>query len=271
MGHPHKSFTFRFNPSQKPTVKDRTRKALAPILAASILLYSPAAFALTGGPFDNGYSPNATAQGTYAGVITGKNLTGLVQFGISDSSESTGRFAVFHEGIMSYGVCNEIADPHNQRIAGALLGVAPLPGETTGASGQPGTSFQTITVRTSAEGAFTAEMNGFPVAITFEGKGEISTVANPVTVTDATPGATVIVTAPGTANNGNTNDPQPNQGAAASTIQGTTLRATTPFEIRGSRTSLTTFAPFNSFSSIPPITPGNPVATPPPGTVVVVP
>jgi len=243
-------------------VKDRTRKTLAPILAASILMYSPAAFALTGGPFDNGYSPNATAQGTYAGVITGKNLTGLVQFGVSDISESTGRFAVFHEGIMSYGVCNAIADPANQRIAGMLLGVAPLPGETTGASGQPGNPFQTITVRTSAEGAFTAEMQGFPVAITFEGKGEISTLANPVTVTDVTPGDTVIITAPGTANNGNTNDPQTITGQATTVIQGTTLRATTPFEIRGSRTSLTSFAPFNAFSSIPPIVPGNPQPTP---------
>jgi len=245
-------------------VKDRTRKALAPVLAASILLYSPAAFALTGGPFDNGYSPSATAQGTYAGVITGKNLTGLVQFGISDISESTGRFAVFHEGIMSYGVCNGIADPANQRIAGALLGVTPLPGETTGASGQSGNSFQTITVRTSAEGFFTAEMRGFPVAITFEGKGELSTLANPVTVTDTAAGGTVIITAPGTADNGNTNDPQPNGAAATSVIQGTTLRATTDFEIRGSRTSLTNFAPFNSFSSIPPIVPGNPQPTPVP-------
>ena len=245
---------------------NRTRKTLAPVLAASILLYSPAAFALTGGPFDNGYSPGASAGGTYAGVITGKNLTGLVQFGISDSSEQTGRFAVFHEGIMSYGVCNGIADPSNQRIAGALLGVAPLPGETTGASGSPGNPFQTITVRTSAEGFFTAEMKGFPVAITFEGKGELSSLANPVTVTDPTDGGTVIVTAPGTASNGGTLDPQPNSGEATSTIQGTTLRATTEFEIRGSRTSLTSFAPFNAFASVPPIVPGNPQPTPVPGT-----
>ncbi len=247
-------------------MKDRTRKALAPILAASILLYSPAAFALTGGPFDAGYSPNATAQGTYAGIITGKNLTGLIQFGVSDISESTGRFAVFHEGIMSYGVCSGIADSMNQRIAGALLGVAPLPGETTGHSGDSGSGFQTITVRTAAEGAFTAEMQGFPVAITFEGKGEISTVANPVTVTDVAAGDTVIISGPGTANNGNTNDPQPNTAQATSTIQGTTLRATTPFEIRGSRTSLTSFAPFNSFTSTPPIVPGNPQPTPIPVT-----
>ena len=247
-------------------MKDRTRKALAPVLAASIFLYSPAAFALTGGPFDAGYSPNATASGTYAGVISGKNLTGLLQFGISDISESTGRFAVFHEGIMSYGVCNGIADPANQRIAGALLGVAPLPGETTGGSAESGTSFQTITVRTSAEGFFTAEMKGFPVAITFEGEGEISTVANPVTVTDVAAGDTVIISSPGTANNGNTNDPQTITAQATTTVQGTTLRATTPFEIRGSRTSLTTFAPFNSFSSIPPIVPGNPQPTPLPGT-----
>jgi len=228
-------------------------------------MYSPAAFALTGGPFDNGYSPNATAQGTYAGVITGKNLSGLVQFGISDISESTGRFAIFHEGIMNYGICNGIADSRNQRIAGALMGVAALPGETTGGSAQIGTSFQTITVRSSAEGFFTAEMQGFPVSITFEGKGELSSVANPVTVTDATPGATVVITAPGTGSNGGANDPQPNRGQATSVIQGTTLRGTTEFEIRGSRTSLTSFAPFNSFSSIPPIVPGNPQPTPIPG------
>jgi hypothetical protein len=234
-------------------VNDRSRKTLAPILAASILLYSPAAFALTGGPFDNGYSPSASAGGTYAGVITGKNLTGLVQFGVSDISEQTGRFAIFHEGVMSYGVCNGIADPANQRIAGALLGVAALPGETTGASGSPGTSFQTITVRASAEGAFTAEMKGFPVAITFEGEGELSTVANPATVTDATAGDTVIVQSPGTANNGNPNDPQTINGQATTTITSTVLRATTPFEIRGSRTSLTVFAPYNAFAAVPPV------------------
>jgi hypothetical protein len=192
-------------------------------------------------------------------VVTGKNLTGLVQFGVSDISEQTGRFAIFHEGIMSYGVCNGIADPANQRIAGALLGVAALPavgdfpGETTGASGSPGTSFQTITVRASAEGAFTAEMKGFPVAITFEGEGELSSLANPTTVTDATAGGIVIISAPGTADNGNTNDPQPNTGQAPSTISGTILRATTPFEIRGSRTSLTVFAPYNTFAAVPPV------------------
>jgi hypothetical protein len=75
MKRPHKAPSFDPNSSQYPTVTNRTRKTLAPVLAASILLYSPAAFALTGGPFDNGYSPSATAGGTYAGVITGKNLT----------------------------------------------------------------------------------------------------------------------------------------------------------------------------------------------------
>ena len=243
-------------------MKDRSSKALAPILLASILFYSPAAFALHGGPFDNGQVSGATAAGTYAGVITGKNLIGTVQFGVSDISETNGRFVVFHEGILSYGVATGIADAQNQRIAGALLGVAALPGETTGGSATPGTTFQTITVRSSAEGAFTAEMKGFPTVITFEGKGELATVANPVTLSTATTGNDVTVTGPGTADNGNTNDPQSTTGTATTTINGATMRASTPFEIRGSRTSLTQYAPLNSFASVPPIAPGGSTATP---------
>jgi hypothetical protein len=257
-------------------MQNRTAKAFAPILAASILFYSPAAFALTGGPFDNGYQTGATAAGTYAGVITGKNLIGLVQFGISDTAEDAGRFAVFHEGINSYGFMDGIVDPAAQRVAGVLLGVAALPGEDTGGSGSPGTPFQTITVRTSAEGAFTAEMQGFPVAITFEGKGELSTVANPITQTEDADGGTIIVTTGGQANDGET-DPgngddgtntQQASGSANVTILGTLSRETTEFEIRGSRTSIQSYVPFSDIASVPPLTPGGASATPLPGVGV---
>jgi hypothetical protein len=253
-------------------VKQRTLKALAPLVLASFLLNTTSAFALTGGPFDNGYTPGATAAGTYSGVITGKNLMGLVQFGISDSSESNGRFAVFHEGIMSYGVANCIADAANQRIAGALLGIALLPnGEgngTAGADANDANSTQTITVRSSAEGAFTAEMKGFPIAITFEGKGDLATVANPVTVVHGPgvdnngadlPSGSVTVTGGGTADNASDNtSPQIVSTTANATVYSTTLRATTPFEIRGSRTSLTNYTSINSFDNIQPLVPTNP-------------
>lgn len=243
-------------------MKNRTLKALAPLVLASMLFQTPAAFALTGGPFDNGRSNGATAGGTYSGVMTGRNLIGLTQFGIADSSESNGRFTVFHEGIMSYGVAEGIADAANQRLAGMLMGVALLPnGEgngTTGADANDANSTQIITTRGSAEGAWTAEMKGFPIAITFEGEGQIATVANPVTVTSGTAAGTVTITGSGTADGEGSNDPQIVQTNAAATVYSTTLRATTPFEIRGSRTSLTGYTSINSFTSIEPLVPTNP-------------
>lgn len=244
-------------------MKDRTHKALAPIVAASILLYSPAAFALRGGPYDNGQVSGATAAGTYAAVITGNNLLGMMQFGISDTAEPDGRFTVFHEGILAYGAAQAIADPNNGQIAGSLLGIAPLPGETTGSNGGSTTAFQTLTVRTSAEGMFTAEMQGYPINITFEGDGELSTVANPVTTTADVAGANVIVTAAATADNGNSNGPLSVTVDQPTTVNGTTVRSTTPFEIRGSRTSLIQYTSSTQFTGIAPIDPGS---TPAPTT-----
>ncbi|HET6410114.1 MAG TPA: hypothetical protein VFG14_19650 [Chthoniobacteraceae bacterium] len=238
-------------------MKDRTSKALAPILAASILLYTPSAFALRGGPYDNGQVSSATAGGTYAGVITGNNLIGMVQFGVSDNSEPDGRFTVFHEGILSYGMCQGVADPNNGQIAGALLGLAPLPGETTPSGGTSVNAIQTLTVRTSAEGMFTAEMEGYPVNITFEGDGELSTVANPVTTTADAAGNDVIVTGGGTADNGTNNGPLSATAVTSTTVEGTTVRARTPFEIRGSRTSLTQYVSATTFTGTPLIDPGS--------------
>jgi hypothetical protein len=238
-------------------VKDRTRKAFAPILIASILLYTPSAFALRGGPFDNGQVSSASAAGTYAGVIKGNNLIGMVQFGVSDNAESDGRFTVFHEGILSYGACQGIADPNSGEIAGALLGIAPLPGENQGSTGSPTTPTQTLTVRTSAEGMFTAEMKGYPINITFEGDGELSTVANPVTTTADAAGNDVIVTGGGTADNGFANGPLTATATTTTTVNGTTVRARTPFEIRGSRTSTLNFVAATAFTGTTPIDPGS--------------
>jgi hypothetical protein len=237
-------------------VKDRTHKAFAPILLASILLYTPSAFALRGGPFDNGQVSGATAGGTYAAVIKGNNLIGMMQFGISDTTEPDGRFTVFHEGILSYGMAQAVADPNNGEIAGSLLGIAPLPGETQGSSGTTTGTARTLVIRTSAEGMFTAEMKGYPINITFEGDGELSTVANPVTTTGDVTGTSVVVTSNATADNGSNNGPLTTTVTTPTTVNGTTVRSTTPFEIRGSRTSLTQYTATTTFTGIPPIDPG---------------
>jgi hypothetical protein len=241
-------------------VNNRTLKAFAPLVLAAMLLQTPAAFALQGGPFDGGHNPGASAAGTYVGIMTGKNLLGMCQFGVSNTVESDGRFTVFHEGVMSYGVCQGIADAGSQRIAGSLLGAAQLPGEGTATTGViVQTATQTLTTRGTAEGAWTAEMKGFPIAITFEGKGEISTSANPVTVTTGvTVADAVTVTGGGTADGVGANDPQIVSSPTDATIFSTTLRATTPFEIRGSRSSLTGFTSINSFTSTTPLVPTNP-------------
>lgn len=242
-------------------MNNRILKAFAPLVLATMLFQTPAAFALQGGPFDGGHNPGASAAGTYVGVMTGKNLLGMCQFGISAAVESDGRFTVFHEGVMSYGVCQGVADVSNQRLAGALLGAAQLPGEGATATGAVvQTATQTLTARGAAEGAWTAEMKGFPIQITFEGKGELATSANPVTVTSGTNGAgsTVTVTGPGTADGVGANDPQIVQADVTAETYSTTLRATTPFEIRGSRSSLTGFTAINSFTSTTPLVPTNP-------------
>ena len=242
-------------------MNNRILKAFAPLVLASLLIQTPAAFALQGGPFDGGHNPGASAAGTYVGIMTGKNLLGMCQFGISETTESDGRFTVFHEGIMSYGVCQGVADPSNQRIAASLLGLAALPGETgNSASVTSQNAIQTFSARGSAEGFWTAEMKGFPVAITFEGKGEVATAANPSTVTTGTNGAgpTVTITAPGTADGVGGGDPSIVQVDTTAEVFSTTLRATTPFEVRGSRTSLTGFSSLNSFSASAQTVPGNP-------------
>src|SRR4030095_14606308 len=215
------------------------------------------AFALRGGPFDNGQVSSASAAGTYAGVIKGNNLIGMVQFGISDTTEQDGRLTVCHEGILSYGMCQGIADPNNGEIAGALLGIAPLPGETTGSTGTPAAATQALVVRTSAEGMFTAEMKGYPINITFEGDGELSTVANPVTTTADAAGNDVIVTGGGTADNGFAHGPLTATAEATTTVNGTTVRARPPFEIRGSRTSTLNYVAATAFTGTTPIDPGS--------------
>lgn len=240
-------------------MNNRILKAFAPLVLASLILQPTAAFALQGGPFDNGHNPGASAAGTYSGVLTGKNLIGMTQFGISNTTQATGRFVVFHEGIMSYGLAEAIADPGNGRLAGALIGLALLPGEDDNPAVDDGNAVIDVDGRGAAEGAWTAEMKGFPVAITFEGKGEIATMANPTTVTTGvTVPNGVTITGAGTAAGSGGSDVQSVTATTDATVFSTTLRATTPFEIRGSRTSLTNYTAITSFTGTDTVAPTNP-------------
>jgi hypothetical protein len=72
------------------------------------------------------------------------------------------------------------------------------------------------------------------------------------------PSGTVTVTSPGTADGVGGGDPSIISATTGATIFSTTLRATTPFEIRGSRTSLSVYSALNSFDGIAPLVPTNP-------------
>lgn len=210
----------------------------------ALVLMSPAnSFALSGGPFGNGTPDGVSADGSYNGVLSGKNLTGMVSFGISKNQETNGRFSVFHKGILSYGTCSGVADVAARTIAGALMGVAALPGEATGASAAPASTVQTITVRGGAEGMFDAKMKGFPSQIIFEGTGKLSSIANPGSASTS-----IQTTVAG--------------GVATTTTTTSSKRATTSFRIRGSRTSNSQYVLANAITATVP----QPLATPRPNT-----
>ncbi len=258
----------------------RRIKKVAPLALLGLFLLdnspvNPSAQALVGGPFDdNTYGGTSSADGTYSATLSGKNLLGMVSFGVSSSQETSGRFAVFHEGFVHYGAAAGAADLSSRRLFGSLLGVAALGGngngggieETTGGSGNLAASTQTLTVRSSVEGMFKARMKGYPLQITFEGEGELSSSANNGVLTGNSTNIiqyTVTITTPTNPDTAG-NEPNSVDVDLDGQLQVAQVRSTTPFKVRGSRTSRTVFSPITNYASVPPIAPtGNP-GTPPP-------
>lgn len=225
-------------------------KKILSLLLACVFLQTQC-WALVGGPFNNGIRPGEEPDGAYSAVLSGKNLIGMMQFGVSSSSESNGRFVVFHEGIINYGVASGIADLPSRTVAASLMGVAALVGETTGSSASAAVAGQTITIRASAEGVFTAAMKGIPPQVIIQGKGTLSSVASVETITATGP----IV-------NGNV--------TTSTTEQ--LERKVTKFRVRGSRTSKSAYNILNNYSAIPPLTPTiPPLTTPVPVPPVIIP
>lgn len=265
-------------------------KKTAPLVLLGLLLdHSPvnqSAQALVGGPFDDNNYQGANADGTYSGTITGHNLIGIVTFGVSSSSETNGRFSVFHEGFVHYGAATGIADLQSRRVAGSLLGVASLGGSGVQGGGvnitdqsagaiTGGGNTGTLQVRAGVEGSFVARMKGYPQAIKFEGEGRLSSNANtavvakppisPITgVLDAysvffptnSSAETQTDTAQANAPGSNEQNPDTNSAATGSNTtvdvqtQRSILRTQTPFKIRGSRTSRTVYTTINNYTGV---------------------
>jgi hypothetical protein len=180
-------------------------------------------FALSGGPFENNQGNGATADGSYSAVLSGKNMVGMMQFGVSASSPSTGRFVVFVEGFLASGVASGVADVSSKTIAGAI-GAAGVGGG--GAAG--------------AEGMFTARMRGFPQRVTFDGKGSL--FIDPVNTETTVTTADLV---------------NEETGVTISTTPQVT-RTVTKFRVRGSRTSRTNFTTGTTTTAPTPV----PVPTP---------
>lgn len=283
----------------------RLKKTAPLILLGLILDHSPvhhSAQALVGGPFDdNNYGGNAGgADGTYSGTISGHNLTGIVTFGVSSSSETNGRFSIFHEGFVHYGAATGIADLQSRRVAGSLLGVATLGGSGTagggvnitdsaGGAGTGGTNTGSLTVRSGVEGSFVARMKGYPNFIKFEGKGRLSTNANtavvvkppvsPLTgVIDAYAVFFPTNSSPKTQSDNPDEDSNSTGTGAVTAVdvqaQRSILRTETPFKIRGSRTSRVIYSTINNYTPVIPTATTStpvPIATPFPAVPGVLP
>jgi len=169
-------------------------------------------FALSGGPFDNNQGNGATADGSYVAVLSGTNMVGMMQFGVSASAPSDGRFVVFVEGRLASGVASGVADVSTKTIAGAI-----------GAGGFAASAAGALV----GEGMFTAKMRGFPQRIFFQGKG---TLYIPDVNTETTVTTADLV--------------NEETGVTISTTPQVT-RTVTKFRVRGSRTSRTNFITAN--------------------------
>ncbi|MDB6150047.1 MAG: hypothetical protein JWQ44_1495 [Chthoniobacter sp.] len=273
------------------TLSRRCRK-VAPLILLGLLLdqtpVNQSAQALVGGPFDDNNFPGVNADGTYSATVSGKNLIGMVIFGVSASSEQNGRFSIFHEGFVHYGVAAGQADLGSRRLFGSFLGVAALSGngfgggivESTGGSANvqnAGGITQTLTVRSSVEGAWKAQIKGYPQSVVFEGEGQLSSTANSAVfntfeLATSPNGVDSFITTITSPANPDTTVDEPatvDDVSIGGQIQSSQVRSSTPFKIRGSRTSRTLFTALNNYASIPPIVPTNPTTPTPTPTPVV--
>lgn len=191
------------------------KRFLLPFSLLPVVFCSPA-MALSGGPFQNNEPTNGGA-GTYQGVLSGENLIGVLAFGYSRTAQSSGRWAVFHEGFARFGDMQAVVDTASGTVAGVLGG-------------------DLITGTTDASGGFSAKVTSKAPIILFEGDGLFVSPASPQTFTTGSD-TTTITTVTTVGDPGNAV-----QTGTTTTVTDTSSSATideTPFTIRGSRSSTT--------------------------------
>jgi len=188
-----------------------TMKILSLTLLA-LLALTPAAFCFSGpGPWaDGAYYPGGL-DGKYFGIVTGNNISGVVGFAITEGAPpsrenqnqraSEGNnpiviinptfgpdplqnyFSVFVEGRVYSGVTYAGIDIDAKKIAGTLNGLTPgaLP-QFTAEGGANAIVNSLPIVNRGLSGGFTADVKKRKQVFTFRGNGQLSTPANPQTV-----------------------------------------------------------------------------------------
>jgi hypothetical protein len=222
----------------------------------------------SGGPWANGAYYAGYLNGKYMGVVTGNNIAGVLGFAITDGAppfrpgEEAGGgqqqnvkvaeyqdprvditqnyFAIFVEGRTYTGLTTAGIDIDSKTVAGALQGTDPI-GVQAAVDGAPGpgafavnpaagvNAFNALSIiNRGLSGGFTAKIKSNKAVFTFKGDGQLSTPANPQSYQIESQ----IIGLPAAQTN--------------AIITGIYETESTPFQVKGIRTSFNAFSLQNS-------------------------
>lgn len=232
-------------------------KALALLLLPLIATPALAGNFFGPGPFSlDGYWPGYL-DGKYQAAVTGQNIIGVVGFAIVDGAPPTREtetqepagnsivtrnvnlnvdpfqnyFLIFHEGRSYRGLTTAMIDLDAKQITGALQGTDPAGVQPFGtvAGGLDNSAADALAiVNRGLSGGFRAKIKQNAAVFTFSGAGQLSSAANQQTVTLTGIPAVYIPT-----------DDPPSPGGTITNefIAGQVVTTSTPFNMRGIKTS----------------------------------
>lgn len=240
------------------------KKLLLPLILLA-LTHGLMAGGTPGGPWGNGAYYSGYLNGKYMGVVTGNNISGVLGFAIVDgappfrtvdSQSSAGGespvalqnstirpdatqnyFVIFVEGRTYSGLTTAGVDISSKTVAGALQGTDPV-GVLPAVTGDPGpgdfavnpangiNAFNALSViDRGLSGGFTAKVKCDKAVFTFKGDGQLSTPANAQSYQIRSE----IIGLPAAQTN--------------AIISGIYETDSTPFQVKGIRTSFNSFSP----------------------------
>ena len=239
-------------------------------VASAILFLSIPPFALGGagpGPWGQGAYYPGYLDGKYVATVTGNNISGVLGFAIVDGAppfrtfteqnaiiagdavvieENTtiqydqlqNYFAIFVEGRVYTGKTSAGINLEDNTVAGALIGEEPLAILPFTASESGGAPYAVVDalpiVNRGLSGGFNAKIKQKQAVLSFKGDGQLSTPANPQTVSVTSIPAEYILT---------DDPPSPADTITNQVSTGVVTTHSTPFTLSGIRTSFNSSNP----------------------------